>query len=130
MSSWTTARASYCMALWKGRSKLSTLPRTRPSPPDRDDRGDVTAPVGLIVVAAGVAGIIMAAAVTGSSVSPLVWYLTRAAGFTLYLLLWLSVVTGLGLTTKLLDRIIRREDTWLFHRFTTELAFAFLALHL
>jgi sulfoxide reductase heme-binding subunit YedZ len=73
---------------------------------------------------------LVAATVTGTSISPLVWYLGRAAGFTLYLLLWLSVVTGLGLSTKLLDPIVRRQDTWMLHRFTTELAFVFLTLHL
>ena len=104
--------------------------REQPSPPERDRVRDVTAPIGLIVVAAGVAGMIAAATLTGVSISPLVWYLARAAGFTLYLLLWLSVVTGLGLTTKLLDLIARRDDIWTLHRFTTELAFVFLALHL
>lgn len=104
--------------------------RMRPSPPDRDLKRDVTAPVGLIIVAAGTAGMLAATAMTGASISPLVWYLARAAGFTLYLLLWLSVVTGLGLTTKLFGLVVRRPDIWLLHRFTTELAFVFLALHL
>jgi predicted ferric reductase len=102
----------------------------RPSPPDRDLKRDVIAPVGLIIVAAGTAGILAATALTEASISPLVWYLARAAGFTLYLLLWLSVATGLGLTTKLFDRLVRRQDIWLLHRFSTELAFVFLALHL
>lgn len=104
--------------------------RMRPSPPDRELKRDVTTPVGLIVVAAGTAGMLTATAITGASISPLVWYLARAAGFTLYLLLWLSVVTGLGLTTKLFSLIVQRQDIWLLHRVTTELAFVFLALHL
>lgn len=95
-----------------------------------DATGAITAPVGLLLVAAGVAGMLVAATITGASISPLVWYLGRAAGFTLYLLLWLSVVTGLGLTTALLDRLIPRDASWLLHRVTTELAFVFLALHL
>lgn len=104
---------------------MLTTPRYTRRPSD----GEHTAPIGLIIVAAGVAGILMGAAVTGSSVSPLVWYITRAAGFTLYLLLWLSIVTGLGLTTKLLDALAPRTDVWMLHRFITELAFVFLGLH-
>ncbi|HVX30633.1 MAG TPA: hypothetical protein VHA53_09160, partial [Nitrolancea sp.] len=89
-----------------------------------------TAPLGLILVAAGAAGMLAGATVTGVALSPFVWYLARAAGFTLYLLFWLSVVTGLGITTTLLDAIVRRTDLWTLHRFTTELAFVFLALHM
>lgn len=91
--------------------------------------GEQAAPLGLFLVAAGVAGIVAGAAVTGAAISPFVWYLARAAGFTLYLLLWLSVVTGLGLTTTLMDTLARRTDIWTLHRFATELAFVFLALH-
>jgi predicted ferric reductase len=101
----------------------------RLSPPEGARPANGTAPAALIVVAAGIAGMITAATLTGASLSPLVWYVARAAGFTLYLLLWLSVVTGLGLTTKLLDLLGRRDEIWLVHRFTTELAFVFLALH-
>jgi sulfoxide reductase heme-binding subunit YedZ len=102
----------------------------RSSRPDGDRPTNATAPAALLVVAAGFAGMIAAAALTGTSLSPLVWYLARAAGFTLYLLLWLSVVTGLGLTTKLLNRLARRDELWIIHRVATELAFVFLALHM
>ena len=42
-------------------------------------------------------GLALGAALTGGSLSPLTWYLARASGLTLYLLLWLSVVSGLGI---------------------------------
>jgi predicted ferric reductase len=86
------------------------------------------------VIAAGGLGtvaLLAIAALFGLSPSPLTWYLTRAAGMTLYLLLWLSVVCGLGLTTKLLDRSLGgRAMVLSLHAFATRLAYGFLALHL
>ncbi len=99
---------------------------TSPEP----ETAEVAAPAGIAMVAAGMAGLIAGSALVGSSLSPFTWFLARASGFSLYLLFWLSVVSGLGLTTKLLDRAGRRPLTWLSHRFTTELAFVFLALHI
>jgi sulfoxide reductase heme-binding subunit YedZ len=49
---------------------------------------------------------------------------------TLYLLLWLSTLLGLGLTTTLLDRFGGRAVIYSLHRFATSLAYGFLALHL
>jgi predicted ferric reductase len=70
------------------------------------------------------------AALLGRSLSPLTWYLARASGVTLYLLLWGSVCLGLGITTKLLDRLTSRSVIYSLHTFTTQLAYGFLALHL
>jgi sulfoxide reductase heme-binding subunit YedZ len=47
-----------------------------------------------------------------------------------YLLLWLAIVTGLGLTTTLLDRWGGRGVIYSVHRFATGLAYGFLWLHL
>lgn len=91
---------------------------------------NTTGPVGLMLVAAGMAGLVAGSKFLGTSPSPLTWYLARASGFTLYLLFWLSVVTGLGLTTKLLDALGGRGGVWQLHRFATELAFVFLGLHM
>lgn len=78
----------------------------------------------------GMAALIAYAALSGRSLSPLTWYLTRASGMTLYVLLWLSTFLGLGLTTTLLDRWGGRGTVYSLHRFATELAYGFLALHL
>ena len=67
---------------------------------------------------------------TGASLSPLTWYITRSSGLALYLLLWISMVFGLGVTTGLFDRFPGRAIVLLIHRFSTELAYSVLALHL
>jgi methionine sulfoxide reductase heme-binding subunit len=70
------------------------------------------------------------AALLDRSLSPLTWYLTRASALTLYLLLWLSVMLGLGITTKLFDHLAPRSVIYSVHTFTTQLAYGFLALHI
>lgn len=97
---------------------------------DEDVAPRSPAPLGMVIVAAGLLGLVAGSAVTGVSVSPFTWYLARASGFTLYLLLWLSVVAGVGLTTRLLDSIAGRGSLWQVHRASTELAFVMLALHM
>ena len=69
-------------------------------------------------------------ALTGASLSPWTWYLTRASGLVLYALIWLATVLGLGLTTTLLDRFGGRAVLFSVHAYATELAYGFLALHL
>lgn len=76
------------------------------------------------------AGVVAGAALGDRSPSPITWYLARASGMTLYLLLWLSTVLGLGLTTTLLDRFGGRGLIYSLHGFATALAYGFLALHL
>jgi sulfoxide reductase heme-binding subunit YedZ len=66
----------------------------------------------------------------GGSLSPLTWYIIRSSGITLYILFWLVVVLGLGLTTSALDRFGGRGVVFSLHRYVTELAYAALALHL
>jgi sulfoxide reductase heme-binding subunit YedZ len=77
-----------------------------------------------------VAALVVAAALLGRSVSPITWYVARASGIVLYLLVWLSVMTGLGLTTALLDRYGGRGVVFSLHTFSTELTNGFLSLHL
>ncbi len=86
-------------------------------------------PLGVLVVALGLAALLALLGLMGLSPSPLTWYLARASGLTLYLLLWLSLVSGLGLTTRLLDLLGGRRVVWDLHRLATELAYSFLALH-
>ena len=84
------------------------------------------------IALSGVAMVLLVAGASalGQSVSPLSWYLTRAAGLTLYLLLWVTTVLGLGLTTTIFDRVVRRSLVFSLHGFATQLAYGFLALHL
>ena len=78
----------------------------------------------------GVAGLMALAVWLGRSPSPVTWYLTRAAGITLYLLVWVALISGLGLTTSLLDRWGGRGRIFSIHAFATQLSYGFLALHL
>lgn len=86
--------------------------------------------IGLIVVSAGILGLAAGAAAGGTSLSPLTWYLARASGLTLYLLLWLSVVSGLTMTTKLPRALAGGGQSWLMHRVTSELSIVMLGLHI
>jgi predicted ferric reductase len=78
----------------------------------------------------GVAALMALAVWLGRAPSPVTWYLTRAAGITLYLLLWISLMSGLGLTTNALDRWVGRGRMFSLHAFATQLSYGFLALHL
>ena len=58
------------------------------------------------------------------------WYVTRAAGITAYLLLWLSTAWGLAIPSKLIDSWLNRAFTFDFHQFISLLALGFLGLHI
>ena len=58
------------------------------------------------------------------------WFITRAAGFTSYLLIWLSVAWGLAVSNKILDQLLHRQITYDFHQFISLLAIGFLFLHI
>ena len=77
-----------------------------------------------------VAALVASGAMLGRMASPVTWYVARASGFMLYLTLWASVLTGLGLTTALIDRWGGRGIIFSDHAFLTKLAYGFLALHL
>ena len=57
------------------------------------------------------------------------WYLSRSAGFTAYLLLFVSVALGIAMGTRLVERFARRNLIFDIHRFTTILALAFTLFH-
>lgn len=57
------------------------------------------------------------------------WYVTRAAGLTAYLLLWLSTVWGLAVSSKIFDPVLNRFFTYDMHQFLSLLAIAFVILH-
>ena len=60
----------------------------------------------------------------------LMWYITRAAGLTSYVLLWLSVAWGLAVSSKILDNLLHRSFTYDFHQFISLLSIGFVALHI
>ncbi len=57
------------------------------------------------------------------------WYVTRASGIVAYLLLWFSMVLGLGVTSKFFDHLLDRVFTYDFHQFISLLSIAFMVLH-
>ena len=57
------------------------------------------------------------------------WYVTRAAGLTAYLLLWLSTVWGVAVSSKVFDPVLHRMFTYDFHQFLSLLAIGFTILH-
>jgi sulfoxide reductase heme-binding subunit YedZ len=110
--------------LWKRGYRPLTSPAQPPEPAG-------AYPVALLLAGAAGIGIIgFAASMAEVSASPLTWFLTRAAGFTLYLLLWLSVVLGLGITTKRFDRYVGRSIVYSLHGYVVQLSYGFLAMHL
>jgi predicted ferric reductase len=57
------------------------------------------------------------------------WYITRAAGWVAYFLLWFSTVWGLALPTKFFDRFISPTFTFDFHEFISLFSIGFVILH-
>jgi predicted ferric reductase len=58
-----------------------------------------------------------------------VWYLARAAGITAYLLLWLSLTLGVGITARLFEPEIRRVNIFDLHEFISLFGVLFVGLH-
>jgi sulfoxide reductase heme-binding subunit YedZ len=58
------------------------------------------------------------------------WYVTRAAGLTSYVLIWLSVAWGLAVSSKILDRVLNGTFTYDFHEFLSLAAVGFVFLHI
>ena len=58
------------------------------------------------------------------------WYITRAAGLTSYVLIWLSVAWGLAVSSKILDRVLNGTFTYDFHEFLSLAAVGFVFLHI
>jgi predicted ferric reductase len=57
------------------------------------------------------------------------WYVTRAAGIVSYVLVWLSTVLGLGVGSKIFNRVLGGGLTFDLHEFTSLLALGFVGLH-
>jgi sulfoxide reductase heme-binding subunit YedZ len=57
------------------------------------------------------------------------WYITRSAGLTAYMVMWLSTAWGLAVSSKILDAMLHRSFTYDFHQFLSLLAIGFTVLH-
>jgi predicted ferric reductase len=57
------------------------------------------------------------------------WYLSRAAGFTAYLLIFLTVALGVAMSSRVSARVRRGNYTFDLHRFVSVLALAFSLFH-
>ena len=58
------------------------------------------------------------------------WYVTRAAGLTSYILLWLSTVWGLAIPTRILAPAVEGTYSYDFHEFLSLLGLGFVVLHI
>jgi predicted ferric reductase len=58
------------------------------------------------------------------------WYLTRGAGFTAYLLLWLSTAWGVAIPSRILEGKLHGAFTFEFHQFISLLSLVFTGLHI
>lgn len=57
------------------------------------------------------------------------WYITRAAGWVAYMLLWFSVVWGLAIPTKFFEKLLSPTFAVDFHEYLSLLAIGFVILH-
>src|SRR6266480_4416011 len=58
-----------------------------------------------------------------------VWYLARAAGVTAYILLWLSLTLGVGMSVKLFEPEVKRFNVYDLHAFISVFSILFVGLH-
>lgn len=57
------------------------------------------------------------------------WFVTRASGLTGYFLLWLSVVWGFGIASKIFQPVIEGTFTYDFHEHLSLIGLGFIVLH-
>src|SRR5512140_2062048 len=57
------------------------------------------------------------------------WYVTRAAGLSSYILLWLSMIWGMAIATKILSPAVEGTYSYDFHEFLSLLGLGFVLLH-
>jgi hypothetical protein len=84
----------------------------------------------LITMGLAAAGLVLGIGVTGlAGETKSFWYLSRAAGFVAYLLLWGSVVWGLLLSSKIGQGRLRPPALFDAHRFLSYIALGFAFFH-
>lgn len=57
------------------------------------------------------------------------WYVTRAAGLTGYFLLWLSMIWGLAIPSKIVQSLLDGTYTYDFHEYISLIGLGFVAIH-
>lgn len=57
------------------------------------------------------------------------WYVTRASGLTGYFLLWLSMVWGFGIGSKIFQPVLEGTFTYDFHEHLSLIGLGFIVLH-
>lgn len=95
-----------------------------PPPPAGDLLGAFLAAIAVFFVV-----IVTGSAFWGFALSPLTWYVARASGIVLFVITWLMMVSGLGMTTRLLPRSLGRSLVLSVHAWTFHLWYGFLLLH-
>ncbi len=58
------------------------------------------------------------------------WYITRASGLTAYFIMWLSMVWGMAIPTKIFHPSVEGTQSYDFHEFLSLLGLGFLLLHI
>jgi predicted ferric reductase len=58
------------------------------------------------------------------------WYITRSSGLIAYVLIWLSMVWGLGVASKIFDTLLHGTFTYDFHQYISLLSIGFTLLHI
>ncbi len=103
------------------------LPRRTVEPPPA--AGDLLAAF-LVATAVFFTVMVVAAAYWGFALSPLTWYVSRASGLVLYIASWLTVITGLMMTTRLVRQDGSRSLLLSAHTYAFHLWYGFLLLHI
>ncbi|HLO27989.1 MAG TPA: hypothetical protein VK249_02565 [Anaerolineales bacterium] len=57
------------------------------------------------------------------------WYITRASGLTGYFLLWLSMVWGFAISTRMVQPVLEGTFTYDFHEYFSLLGLGFILVH-
>jgi len=66
----------------------------------------------------------------GMDSTQLWWYVTRAAGLTGYFLIWLSMVWGFAISTKIVQPVLEGTFVYDFHEHLSLLGLGFILLHI
>ena len=61
--------------------------------------------------------------------SHIFWYIARAAGMSAYVVLFVNIVLGLAVSTKFMDDIVARWQSFDLHQFTALLSLGLLGVH-
>ena len=66
----------------------------------------------------------------GMDSTQLWWYVTRAAGLTGYFLIWLSMIWGFAISTKIVQPVLEGTFVYDFHEHLSLLGLGFILLHI